>query len=136
MNEAVELPAGLRIVKHDFPENLAIDGSVRGENTIAECLNDRHMNRLTGLQQLMCDVVRVDQVASQLDKHTADGALACGDSTGEPDPGHQRPRRIRAAFTVFFISIAIVIGPTPPGTGVSIDATSFTERWSTSPAQT
>ena len=29
-----------------------------------------------------------------------------------------RPARRRAAFTVLNISIAIVIGPTPPGTGV------------------
>lgn len=28
-----------------------------------------------------------------------------------------------AAFTVFFISIAMVIGPTPPGTGVIAPAT-------------
>jgi len=32
----------------------------------------------------------------------------------------------RAASSVFFISIAIVIGPTPPGTGVMYDAFSMT----------
>jgi hypothetical protein len=32
-----------------------------------------------------------------------------------------------AAFSVFFISIAIVIGPTPPGTGVIADATFIAE---------
>ena len=32
----------------------------------------------------------------------------------------------RAAATVFFSSIAIVSGPTPPGTGVSAPATSAT----------
>ena len=34
-----------------------------------------------------------------------------------------RPAAFRAKLTVFFISIAIVIGPTPPGTGVIAPAT-------------
>ena len=38
-----------------------------------------------------------------------------------------------AAFTVFAISIAIVSGPTPPGTGVSAPATSATDGSCTSP---
>src|SRR2546423_1148065 len=40
---------------------------------------------------------------------------------------------ISAARTVFSISIAIVIGPTPPGTGVIFEATSRTDSKSTSP---
>src|SRR2546423_7434693 len=40
---------------------------------------------------------------------------------------------ISAAHTVFSINIAIVIGPTPPGTGVIFDATSRTPSKSTSP---
>ena len=37
-----------------------------------------------------------------------------------------RPRLRRAAFTVLLISMAIVRGPTPPGTGVIAPATSAT----------
>src|ERR1700693_5721218 len=40
---------------------------------------------------------------------------------------------ISAARTVFAISIAIVIGPTPPGTGVILEATFLTDSKSTSP---
>src|SRR4051794_22332057 len=40
---------------------------------------------------------------------------------------------ISAARTVFSISMAIVILPTPPGTGVIFDATCFTPSKSTSP---
>src|ERR1700722_15483171 len=36
------------------------------------------------------------------------------------------PRRIFAAFTVLNINMAMVSGPTPPGTGVSAPATSAT----------
>src|SRR6185312_9218157 len=39
----------------------------------------------------------------------------------------------RAACTVLRSSIAIVIGPTPPGTGVIAEASSATASWSTSP---
>ena len=34
-----------------------------------------------------------------------------------------KPAALRARLTVFFMSIAIVIGPTPPGTGVMAPAT-------------
>jgi hypothetical protein len=36
------------------------------------------------------------------------------------------PSIFSAERTVFFISITMVIGPTPPGTGVIADAFSFT----------
>ena len=49
------------------------------------------------------------------------------------DSGAYRPS-ISAASTVFDISMAIVIGPTPPGTGVIQPATSAAAAKSTSPA--
>ena len=42
---------------------------------------------------------------------------------GRKDHGQRAPRRALAAVTVFFSSIAIVSGPTPPGTGVKAPAT-------------
>ena len=45
---------------------------------------------------------------------------------GGASPCHQRPRRRSTASTVLVISMAIVMGPTPPGTGVMADATSRT----------
>src|SRR5829696_359886 len=50
----------------------------------------------------------------------------------QPDAG-VTTARARAAFTVFTSSIAIVIGPTPPGTGVIAPATCFAASKSTSP---
>lgn len=44
-----------------------------------------------------------------------------------------RPTECLARLTVFFISIAIVIGPTPPGTGVIADATFWQDSKSQSP---
>src|SRR5450432_4560428 len=80
---------------------------------------------------------------TQLAQHRADRALPAGDSAGKPQTKHERfyramalcagfvednfpegsPRRSRAAFTVLLISMVMVIGPTPPGTGVSAPAT-------------
>src|SRR6516162_7618846 len=74
-------------------------------------------------------------MAAEFDKHRPDGTFARGDVAGKPDSQHHIARRMRAALRVFFIKVAIVIGPTPPGTGVSSDATSFTARSSTSPTQ-
>src|SRR5205814_1433196 len=47
----------------------------------------------------------------------------------------RRSANLLAAVSVLSISIAIVIGPTPPGTGVRSDATSRTESKSTSPTR-
>jgi len=44
-----------------------------------------------------------------------------------------RPTEFLARLTVFFINIAIVIGPTPPGTGVIADATFWQDSKSQSP---
>lgn len=78
-----------------------------------------------------------------LDETGFGSAAPTGSTTGAgvimaSDPGGQKPARpgadravarpgqvvwLRAAATVFSSSIAIVIGPTPPGTGVMADAT-------------
>src|SRR5260221_3911644 len=44
------------------------------------------------------------------------------------------PRRRRAAFTVLFMSMVMVMGPTPPGTGVSAPAV-FAASGCTSPTR-
>src|SRR6059036_2303131 len=91
--------------------------------------------RLAGLKEFMGNPVGIDQMASQLNEHHAHRAFAGGDAAREPDSQHQTARRMRAALSVFFMRVAMVIGPTPPGTGVIMDATSLTPRSSTSPAQ-
>src|SRR5271156_885139 len=50
----------------------------------------------------------------------------CGERFHLVSRGTRSPRRILAALTVLYISIAIVRGPTPPGPGVKAPATSAT----------
>ena len=47
----------------------------------------------------------------------------------------QAPSRWRYAFSVFFINMATVIGPTPPGTGVILPASGATDGKCTSPTR-
>ena len=136
MNQRVQLRTSLRIAEDDLSENLAANPSIGGKDAIAKSLNHGFIYGLARLKQFVRDPVGIDEVASKLDEHYAHRALARGDAAREPDPEHQMARRMRAALSVFFMSIAIVIGPTPPGTGVIMDATSLTPRSSTSPAQT
>ena len=71
------------------------------------------------------DLIGVDGDAAQRSQHPDDGRLPAGNAASESDlEDHARLRC--AAVTVFCISMAIVIGPTPPGTGVIQDATSRT----------
>src|SRR5437764_696316 len=113
---------------------MPVDRSVRRENARAKFADDGGMHGLTGFKQSVRDSIGIDQTAAEFDEHQPHRALTGGNSSRQPHSKHQSRRRMRAALSVFFIRIAIVIGPTPPGTGVIIDATSFTERSSTSPA--
>ena len=65
---------------------------------------------------LMPQLVGFNDVGAQFPQRVRDKALATGHPAGEP--GNQQPVRRSAASIVFRISIAIVSGPTPPGTGV------------------
>src|SRR5690606_7895637 len=56
-----------------------------------------------------------------------------GEERAHRPAGGTRPARICAATRVLRSSTAIVIGPTPPGTGVIAPATSTAEAKSTSP---
>src|SRR5690349_2883299 len=71
-----------------------------------------------------------EQQDEERDRADAEQRLAA------PDAPHTAAPRIavsRPALTVLRSRQAIVIGPTPPGTGVIAEATSATSSWSTSP---
>src|ERR1041385_208040 len=88
MHECVQSGAGGGIIEHDFAENLAVDGAVCSENVFTKSLHHGVENGRTGLKELVSDVVRVDQMATKLDKHQPNGALTCTNPTGEPDAKH------------------------------------------------
>ena len=71
----------------------------------------------SGRHHLAADFVGLDQAATPTGQRFAHECLTGGDAAGKPHFQH-RPRRRSADATVFDISMAMVSGPTPPGTGV------------------
>src|SRR5207248_1504216 len=110
----------------------AVDPAVRQEDLAAVLAQQRLVPRLARAVEVRHDVVGVDRHRAEGRERPRHRRLAAGEAAGEPDRQYH-PRLRFAAATVFFISMAIVIGPTPPGTGVIHRATSATRAKSTSP---
>jgi hypothetical protein len=148
MKNGVEAREFGRIGKDDRGQLGAIDLSVALSQVCAELLQNLVVSGLAGLHQMMRGSVGSEDGKSQVPQHRGDGALAAGNASGQTqakqldtilssvckNPNQlavERPaptwifaaRRIRAALTVLLISMVMVMGPTPPGTGESAPAT-------------
>ena len=124
----------------------AIDGAVGGEDVGAEARGDRRGRFGAGRRHAVREHVGVEARHAAPPELLEHVALAGRDAAGQCDFQHRSGRRLQpaepgrlpsrilpvlpvrscAAVSVFFSSIAIVSGPTPPGTGVSAPATSAT----------
>ncbi len=74
-----------------------------------------------GRENLVADLIGLDEETSQSHELLRHKTLAAGQASGQPDFQHEAPPawRLRSAeATVFAINMAMVSGPTPPGTGV------------------
>ena len=120
-----------------FGQPGAVYAAIRFEDPGSEMPHDLFIDIFAGLHELMRDFVGLDDLRTQGRKHLAHHRLAGSDAARQTDlqhcqacsaanAGRRDPRRIFAAFTVFAISMAMVSGPTPPGTGVIAPATSAT----------
>src|SRR5205807_5131634 len=115
--------------KRDLRQLSAVDGLIWIDDGDAETSYDLVVRGLSWLHQLVPDSIGVHHVRTFGSQHLSHGGFAAGQPTRQSyDQAHcsANPRRIRAAFTVFDISMAMVRGPTPPGTGVIAPATSAT----------
>src|SRR6266568_2975402 len=98
-----------------------------------------NVRELDPFDQSMGQGIGVEDGEAYFAEHGGDGALSAGNSARESESEHffsdyramaldwvkenlGDARRRRAAFTVLHMSMAMVIGPTPPGTGVSAPA--------------
>ena len=94
-----------------------------------------------GRDHLVGHRVEVERPESGRGQMSPHARLAAGDAAGEADPQHRASAAGRggaaaacsAEDTVLLMSMAMVSGPTPPGTGVSAPARSRTEGAWTSP---
>src|SRR5258708_2927052 len=113
----------------------ALDGFICLDDLRTKMLHQFQINRPARTIQLMGQSVCLEHIRSQARKHFRDRGLPTGHAPGESGAQHGdylNPRRILHALRVLAISMAMVSGPPPPGTGVMSPATSAT-RGSTSP---
>lgn len=116
----------------------AVDGRVGIQDFTTEVLHHLEIDILAGLQELVRYVIRKNDVNTKAMKHFAYYGFSTGDTAGQANSQHEvvlgyfcncvtsTLRRSLAALRVLAISMAIVNGPTPPGTGVRAPATSAT----------
>src|SRR4029077_5091223 len=118
------------------------------QNGFSEYAHDFMMRGIAGFDERVRYRIGVEDGKAHFTQHGADRAFAAGDAASDPKTEHERfylavtldcgcfaadaPRRRRAAFTVLLISMVMVMGPTPPGTGVRAPAT-FMASGCTSP---
>ncbi len=137
MDDAVQVP-NTTASESQLCELAPIDASVGAENPRAEMLHNVFVDLGSRRHQLVSDPICLNNPRPELAKNVSDRAFAASEATGQAyakqdDPCcsgdaevSAAPRRRRAALMVFAISMAMVSGPTPPGTGVRAPATSAT----------
>src|SRR5712691_739952 len=134
--QAVELgPVGKNNVRELDP----VDAPARIGDGRSELAQDLIVCGLAPFDQSVGQRIGVEDGEAHFAEHGGDGALSAGNSARESESEHffsdyramaldwvkenlGDARRRRAAFTVLLMSMAMVIGPTPPGTGVSAPA--------------
>src|SRR5207249_5544293 len=156
MDERVQARARAGIDEDEIAEPFPVDGPVGAEDRRAERAHHVVVGGAAGRHHVAGDGVEVQRLEARRGEPAQDVRLPTGDAAGEAHPQDARPSlrsrgmnprsllsqggysppRTPAARTVFFMSIAIVSGPTPPGTGVSAPATSRTDGACTSPTST
>ena len=117
MNQAAELfePFGASQTRA-LGQFVPVDCGPRIENLVAELAHHRVIGFPARQQYLMPQLVGLDQVATQIGERVSDESFS---RLREPPvrPTEEHSRCV-AACTVLAISMAMVKGPTPPGTGV------------------
>ena len=128
MDDGFEIGARCAVGEYESPESRPIERAIRAQETVAEPCEHSAESRRTWRDSLPRQPVRVDRGCAERGERAQAKGLACGNAAGERGAHHVQamPIRARAAATVFLSSIAIVSGPTPPGTGVSAPATHAT----------
>src|SRR5262245_51632571 len=131
VNDRFEILPRRGIGEHDRSELGAVHRAVGGQNVRAEPIHNRQRRLGAGGRDAVGQGVGVEAGDAAAAQHVQHVALAGRDPASQCDPKH----RSSAARSVFFSNIAIVRGPTPPGTGVRAPATSATSGC-TSPTTT
>src|SRR5271156_219698 len=137
MQNLIQAHALRRIRENYMPQLASVHVAVRVQDFSAELADHFVVGLLPLLKQFVPQRVRIQHRTVQFAQHRRDRGFPGCDAAGEANAQHQRgtaaaagglavrraPRRSRAALMVLLINMAMVSGPTPPGTGVSAPAT-------------
>ena len=129
----VETLAAALIRKHQCAELFSIQRAIWIENLFAKLLRDCLQAGRTRHHDLARRLVRIQHVTPQFFKNRRDKRLTNPDRSCQADAKHTLLPPQTRGLQVFFISIATVNNPTPPGTGVNLPATSAASAGCTSP---
>src|SRR5262249_28328881 len=135
MHQGVQFFQPLRTVKNLHGQGAAVDMAIGSQNLRPElphyiivCFGPRQ-------QDFMAELIGRKNSTAQFREGVGDVGFPGREAAGEADFQHV-PRRRRAALTVLTMSMAMVRGPTPPGTGVYAPAHSAMSAGCTSPTST
>ena len=133
VHDRVEPHARLGVGEHQRGESGTVERAIL-QHRIAEGRHDLDERLAARRRRVACGLVEVERPAAACREPPEHLRLSGRDAAGEADAEQGSPQgAFSAARTVFAISIAIVRGPTPPGTGVSAPATADTSLACTSP---
>jgi len=128
VDDCFEVGTRETIGEDDARERGAIERAVIAENRRAKPRDDGREASRTRRDGIARQAIRIDNRDARRGKLRRAVGLSCRYPAGQCGEHHDQPlpSRAVAAETVFLSSMAIVSGPTPPGTGVSAPATSAT----------
>src|SRR5215472_7568165 len=135
MNQRVQARQPLRVLEHQRGQTRPGDGAIGRKDFTAKFAHHPVVGLAAWRHHLAADFVGLNHEATPAGQRFTHECLTGGDAAGQTYFQH-RPRRRSAEATVFDISMAMVSGPTPPGTGVYADARSAMAIGSTSPTST
>src|ERR1035441_1528156 len=135
MHQAVQPLQPLRRSEHQRRQRAPLDSPLSVQDLAPKFPHHLRVCFSARIERRVSQLIRLNQEATARRQRLAHEGLAASQSPREANLQHI-PGRRSAAATVLAISMAMVSGPTPPGTGVYAPPISATAcRW-TSPAST
>src|ERR1017187_9868750 len=134
MHQGIQTRQAFRRTEDPGSQGTTVDFAVIPQDVIAKFLH-HSLVRLPALSQnFVAQFIGLNQETSEAHQRFAHESLPAGKAACQPGLYH-RPASRSAEATVFAINMAMVKGPTPPGTGVYALAFSTTSSGSTSPTR-
>src|SRR5436305_384072 len=84
MCQSFEVGTGLRIGEHDVPQGGAVEMSVLSEYGRSKAFDQALKRRLSGLDDVACQLVGIDDRYAEGAEEFRGGRFAAGDASGQP----------------------------------------------------